>query len=178
MDNFFFFLSFCLRRQIFFPFLAILKFIFSYFYFVLNLFFFCVGFDSFFVLIFVFVSFFFLSFLFQAYLDMIILGIRNMQPYSYLPMELPYCVFEVSERGRRKYLHVELCCSWYITTYGYISAEWKFTRFRYCFVDSKLSCGQLFILLQGITENLFFALLYCMLLCWPTGCCSMGTCST
>lgn len=26
---------------------------------------------------------------------MVIMGIRNMQPYKYLPMQLPYCVFEV-----------------------------------------------------------------------------------
>jgi len=27
---------------------------------------------------------------------MVIMGIRNMRPYKYLPMQLPYCVFEVS----------------------------------------------------------------------------------
>lgn len=26
---------------------------------------------------------------------MVILGIRDLQPYNYLPMQLPYCVFEV-----------------------------------------------------------------------------------
>lgn len=31
----------------------------------------------------------------KAHLDMVIMGIRNMQPYKYLPMQLPYCVFEV-----------------------------------------------------------------------------------
>lgn len=34
----------------------------------------------------------------QAYLDMVVLGIRNLQPYQYLPMQLPYCVFEVRWR--------------------------------------------------------------------------------
>ena len=33
--------------------------------------------------------------LWQAHLDMVIMGIRNLQPYQYLPMQLAYCVFEV-----------------------------------------------------------------------------------
>lgn len=36
---------------------------------------------------------------------MVIMGIRNMRPYKYLPMQLPFCVFEVrgdSQRQRRK----------------------------------------------------------------------------
>lgn len=32
---------------------------------------------------------------------MVIMGIRNMQPYHYLPMQLPYCVFEVSKKNEK-----------------------------------------------------------------------------
>ncbi len=34
---------------------------------------------------------------------MIIMGIRNMRPYKYLPIQLPYCVFEVSKKGGEMY---------------------------------------------------------------------------
>lgn len=44
---------------------------------------------------FFFVNFSPALFFLQAYLDMVIMGIRNMQPYQYLPMQLAYCVFEV-----------------------------------------------------------------------------------
>eukprot|EP00752_Nemacystus_decipiens_P012043 g10677.t1 len=37
-----------------------------------------------------------------AYLDMVIMGIRNMRPYKYLPMQLPYCVFEVDDMDGTK----------------------------------------------------------------------------
>ncbi|CAN0457845.1 unnamed protein product [Scytosiphon promiscuus] len=33
---------------------------------------------------------------------MVIMGIRNMQPYQYLPMQLPYCVFEVDDMDGTK----------------------------------------------------------------------------
>ena len=35
----------------------------------------------------------------KAHLDMVIMGIRNMRPYKYLPMQLPFCVFEVRTAG-------------------------------------------------------------------------------
>ncbi|CBN78812.1 conserved unknown protein [Ectocarpus siliculosus] len=38
----------------------------------------------------------------EAHLDMVIMGIRNMQPYKYLPMQLPYCVFEVDDMDGTK----------------------------------------------------------------------------
>ncbi|CAN0235141.1 unnamed protein product, partial [Laminaria digitata] len=43
-----------------------------------------------------------------AHLDMVIMGIRNMQPYQYLPMQLPYCVFEVDDMdGTKRMVHTE-----------------------------------------------------------------------
>ncbi|CAM9243290.1 unnamed protein product, partial [Sphacelaria rigidula] len=43
-----------------------------------------------------------------AYLDMVILGIRDLQPYNYLPMQLPYCVFEVDDMdGTKRSLQTE-----------------------------------------------------------------------
>ncbi|CAN0111503.1 unnamed protein product [Ascophyllum nodosum] len=38
----------------------------------------------------------------NAWLDMVILGIRDMRPYQYLPMQLPFCVFEVGDMNRTK----------------------------------------------------------------------------
>ncbi|CAN0344913.1 unnamed protein product, partial [Discosporangium mesarthrocarpum] len=39
----------------------------------------------------------------QAYLEVVALGIRDMKPFNFMPIHLPYCVLEVdSENGTKK----------------------------------------------------------------------------